>query len=64
MATECADYIFYGGTTITMEYVAGPLTQFVHLNDRQTLLPGFIEPHSHTITMAILKSVSAFKSFY
>ena len=70
MATECADYIFYGGTIITMEEenpfaeavavkgaiilavgkrdevfaLAGPLTQFVHLNDRQTLLPGFIGP--------------------
>lgn len=90
MATECADYIFYGGTIITMEEenpsaealavkgaiilavgkrdevfaLAGQTTQFVHLNDRQTLLPGLIEPHSHAIMMAILKSVSEFKSFF
>ena len=31
---------------------------------RPFYLHGFIEPHSHTITMAILKSVSEFKSFF
>ena len=85
-----ADYIFYGGTIITMEEenpsaealavkgaiilavgkrdevfaLAGPSTHFVHLNDRQTLLPGFIEPHSHATMMAMLRSVSQFKSFF
>ena len=90
MATECADYIFYGGTIITMEEenpsaealavkganilavgkrdevfaLKGLSTEFVHLNARQTLLPGLIEPHSHAIMMAVLKSVSEFKSFF
>ena len=31
---------------------------------RPFYLHGFIEPHSHTITMAILNSVSEFKSFF
>ena len=88
MATEYADYIFYGGTIITMEEenpsaealavkganilavgkrdevlaLKGPSTEFVHLDARQTLLPGLIEPHSHAIMMAVLKSVSKFKS--
>ena len=88
MATEYADYIFYGGTIITMEEenpsaealavkganilavgkrdevfaLKGPSTEFVHLDARQTLLPGLIEPHSHAIMMAVLKSVSEFKS--
>lgn len=90
MATECADYIFYGGTIITMEEenpsaealavkgaiilaegkcdevfaLAGQSTKFVLLKAQQTLLPGFIEPHSHAITMAILKSVNEFNSFF
>ena len=83
MASEYADYIFYGGSIITMEEgkpsvealavkgtiilavgkrdevfaLAGPSTEFVHLNDRQTRLPGFIEPHSHAVLMASLKTV-------
>ena len=83
MASDYADYIFYGGSIITMEEgkpsvealavkgtiilavgkrdevfaSAGPSTEFVHLNDRQTLLPGFIEPHSHAVMMASLKTV-------
>ena len=90
MATEYADYIFYGGTIITMEEenpsaealavkganilavgkrdevlaLKGPSTEFVHLDARQTLLPGLIEPHSHAIMMAVLKSVSEFKSLF
>ena len=90
MATEYADYIFFGGTIITMEEenpsaealavkganilavgkrdevfaLKGPSTEFVHLDARQTLLPGLIEPHSHAIVMAALKSVSEFKSFF
>ena len=36
--------------------LAGPSTQVIYLN-RQTLLPGFIEPHQHAIIMAQLRTV-------
>ena len=73
MASEYADYIFYGGSIITMEEgkpsvealaVKGTIISAVGKRDEvfalagpSTELPGFIEPHSHAVMMAALKTV-------
>ena len=43
--------------------LTGPTTEFIYLN-HQTLLPGFIEPHQHAVTMVINRAVGTIELQY
>lgn len=57
------DTILCTGNLDAVLALSGPRTQLIYLN-QQTLLPGFIEPHQHTIFMARYRRFVNISGYY